>query len=1640
MQYVGRLVSSVYNSVPSINPATLSGAIDIIVVERQIETEEEVEDDGSSDGPLGSGIAAAGPSRPAQKKKRKVLTTELSSTPFHVRFGKMSVLRPAERKVTLHLNNSADPLPFAMKVGEAGEAFFVLELNDEEAQGAIPDDLVTSPILSPATSPDLAGNELDGAESGAVAQSPIEALDLGASVTMEAEAATLSAAEDDAQSQTTTIQSNETADTGITIPNSSGTSTASAEKRGQSPARADASGDHGVNPEAADAKGTSDKSLDSGKGGSGRAGAHSTLGQVTNAAAKAGGALGAAGKAVVAPLSGSNAKLESVRKRQERQEPHDSAPLSQEESGSSASPWHTTGERSDGKERLQQQDDDAPPDPPSTNDTETEKLEQVLKKRAEGLVQQVKAAADEESFRAPSETPNAADEREEAYPAPFDAIAGGDDDASEGKGLRTRPTAQLDHADYLGGERMPRIKTGTEDVDLSASGVDPSTLRTQLDQQRHIHRHEGTDKEEVEAEAGEVREENVADKPPGSPRRKEDLQYMLDMDGYHMTSDGESLAYSEAQRLAKEVPLSKRHGGAGRHSADLFHHDRSQSTELLRKAVAEGSRPRSASRASVTDSVTNSDGDSTSNPAKMFRRGSHSGASEPRVSGDAQTILGFRNESSSLGGDLEDSLNSDQLSLSRDLVRLTRMMRSKDDPVDEAHFDDPVPRSDARTPRPARNRGPSKTVRRHFQDTSLSDTEADAPNWSSNTDYRAHQRATRADTEFGSKPERSAPNDQDRFQSSDYDWEWGQIPKVHDRPRARVTSLDAEDVSSTSRARGIDLERGDLADDGFAPTVGRLTATDEAPYDFCLVLNDASHRFELSLCYHEGFDIERTTHVAGATRDEPHVDVDAELFDENRVSFQRFMGDPDIVNDERLVVRYNERFMTWENASAVLATLSLCRKTMSAALLADQAARTAGTSADAQAPPQAGERASVWSRLWNRKRTTASAADLEAVQSASAASEDQASLQGGSLRFPPAPLDRSHTDSELASGPAAVKPSDVGNDAAGPAIPMPSRAPKVTHKTYAKTLRLSSDQLKSLNLRKGANKITFSVTSSYSGVATCTARIFLWEASHRIVVSDIDGTITKSDALGHVFTMIGRDWTHVGVAKLYTDIARNGYRIMYLTSRAIGQADATRDYLRGIRQTNYQLPDGPVIMSPDRLIASLHREVILRKPEVFKMACLRDIARLFGHDPRATSTAAKDLRPGAVEKSFPGVSQASIDLATGDATAAASSPSEGAATASDTPATGTLQQTSVTDQGPNLTVSMSPFYAGFGNRITDALSYRSVNIPSSRIFTIDSNGEVKMELLELAGYKSSYIHMTDLVDQMFPPITVKSEAAAIKPEYNDFNFWRPSLSTFELPPDDELMPTPPVSPALSARSGRSVRSNASLRSATTDTVTAKPDEEPRRRSRFGLGSLGLSRKGSAQTIDVPDQTSTSSAKSQAALTSPSAPDLTASTADGARIPQRSESDPDAAAAAAYGTSPTGSSYGSGANSSWIAPWRRRRAASPGETSGGASATSPLVGPVITAEPDSDEENVASDDDDVSVFGDGQDLSSSKQRRDEEDEGEDDEEEDEDADSNDEEPISGREGARRRDRARGGRDEEVIDDDLLAGGEIRFDWR
>lgn len=299
---------------------------------------------------------------------------------------------------------------------------------------------------------------------------------------------------------------------------------------------------------------------------------------------------------------------------------------------------------------------------------------------------------------------------------------------------------------------------------------------------------------------------------------------------------------------------------------------------------------------------------------------------------------------------------------------------------------------------------------------------------------------------------------------------------------------------------------------------------------------------------------------------------------------------------------------------------------------------------------------------------------------------------------------------------------------------IPKSPSKLQEQKFFKSLRLTSDQLKSMNLKYGENSLRFKIGLAGAQV---TSNLYLWRAHTPIVISDIDGTITKSDALGHVLNMIGRDWTHLGVANLFLDIRLNGYNVLYLTARSVGQADTTRQYLKNVVQDGCKLPSGPVILSPDRTMAALRREVILKKPEVFKMACLNDIKSLYFDSNRGPR--GNNVEGGEYGASSKGPSADVLYLDTNlqielDTTE------------------GGLSHAPECDDHDDEDDDRTPFYAGFGNRITDAISYRSVGIPSHRIFTINPNGEVHMELLELAGYKSSYLHIGELIDHFFPPI------------------------------------------------------------------------------------------------------------------------------------------------------------------------------------------------------------------------------------------------------------------------------------------------
>ncbi|KAG8068398.1 hypothetical protein GUJ93_ZPchr0005g16363 [Zizania palustris] len=254
-------------------------------------------------------------------------------------------------------------------------------------------------------------------------------------------------------------------------------------------------------------------------------------------------------------------------------------------------------------------------------------------------------------------------------------------------------------------------------------------------------------------------------------------------------------------------------------------------------------------------------------------------------------------------------------------------------------------------------------------------------------------------------------------------------------------------------------------------------------------------------------------------------------------------------------------------------------------------------------------------------------------------------------------------------------------------------------KQFVRTLIPSSEQVASLNLKEGQNIVTFSFSTRVLGKQQVEAHIYLWKWNAKIVISDVDGTITRSDVLGQVMPLVGRDWSQSGVARLFSAIKENGYQLLFLSARAIVQAYLTKNFLFNLKQDGKVLPNGPVVISPDGLFPSLYREVIRRAPHEFKIACLEDIKALFPSD-------------------------------------------------------------------------YNPFYAGFGNRDTDELSYKKMGIPKGKIFIINPKGEVA---INSSVDVKSYTSLHTLVHDMFPPTTLVEQE-----DYNSWNYWRMPLPDVDL--------------------------------------------------------------------------------------------------------------------------------------------------------------------------------------------------------------------------------------------------------------------
>ncbi|CAK8571048.1 unnamed protein product [Lathyrus sativus] len=394
--------------------------------------------------------------------------------------------------------------------------------------------------------------------------------------------------------------------------------------------------------------------------------------------------------------------------------------------------------------------------------------------------------------------------------------------------------------------------------------------------------------------------------------------------------------------------------------------------------------------------------------------------------------------------------------------------------------------------------------------------------------------------------------------------------------------------------------------------------------------------FEISLC---GYELKAGMGLEAA----------AGVFEAHRISEESFANSAQsIIKNQNLVIKFKEMYLTWEKAAPLVLGTAVF------GLNIPVERKDAIPVEQDQQSPTSGRRWRLWPIPFRRVKT------LE--HNYSNASTEEVFL-----------------DSE--SG-ALVEPTPTSSSEGSP------------RKQFIRTNVPTNEQIASLNLKDGQNTVTFSFSTRVLGTQQVDAHIYLWKWNARIVISDVDGTITKSDVLGQFMPLVGKDWTQSGVARLFSAIKENGYQLLFLSARAIVQAYLTRNFLLNLKQDGKTLPNGPVVISPDGLFPSLFREVIRRAPHEFKIACLEDIKRLFPSD-------------------------------------------------------------------------YNPFYAGFGNRDTDELSYRKIGIPKGKIFIINPKGEVAIS--QRIGAKS-YTSLHTLVNDMFPPTSLVEQE-----DYNAWNYWRMPL-------------------------------------------------------------------------------------------------------------------------------------------------------------------------------------------------------------------------------------------------------------------------
>ena len=278
-------------------------------------------------------------------------------------------------------------------------------------------------------------------------------------------------------------------------------------------------------------------------------------------------------------------------------------------------------------------------------------------------------------------------------------------------------------------------------------------------------------------------------------------------------------------------------------------------------------------------------------------------------------------------------------------------------------------------------------------------------------------------------------------------------------------------------------------------------------------------------------------------------------------------------------------------------------------------------------------------------------------------------------------------------------------------------------------------------LSYGRNHIRYTLLSSQTGenLVTAEAHIYLWKSIDSVIVSDVDGTITRSDVRGVIDNFQEKyEHVHDGICKFYHALMDAGnsnrsrtdcgieehhdhnsslrnkgggeVRFLYLTSRPIRIVNQTRKLLVSLSQTcpsktqkNYGLPPGPIMCHRSTLTTVLYGELIAKNMYLFKSEVLQQQVVMPFVAARGEVNSKSQSR---------------------------------AVTTSDEPWNPISENADVTDNfGIDRTYSgMSAdsstwddrlFVAGFGNKLSDAIAYEMAGMDRRDIYIIDKDSRIR---------------------------------------------------------------------------------------------------------------------------------------------------------------------------------------------------------------------------------------------------------------------------------------------------------------------------